>query len=595
MNTRSALDTPLRLRIRWPAPVPDGQCDNFFVGAWHPSRSIAIDWTDSSNNKLSIARLSGRNWFLASATAPRNGAGLVHRTDSGGGIAFRGYVLPDVHSYSQSAAIHKCWLDTTSARNGVFSAAVIGRDGASLTLATDLLGMGTLYWRRLGEIVLFATNPRYLACPDDEPDRLAWRYLVQTSWIGADRSLTAGIGRVPAGCAMTFAGGGEPVTSPPAWRLLPEGGKRIDSQTLDEVEHAFQQSLDRCLRLRSGSVMLPLSSGFDSRRILAGLVRRKTGFTAVTCRVLQQGNRDLDARFARQMAQDFGFPHRVVDATDRQYQSDDVSRRALTDSETGYHTWACRVFSTLPDACEVIFDGIGGDILGDPVGWRATIGLGLATGDRTDEEEIKSIAVYAIKSDFDGVLAPARWPTAENLRDDLRGYLRTLRPRANLGELAFLLLRQRRAIALWSQQLPPPGVVPLYPYLDADYLRVVLALSSEDKNTTKLQRACLNKFFPEFLRYGGNRDIPSDMPLGSPDRELGRRLRCLEQLRLELEQAGATAEVRELLALKGRLALAVSGPMPALALRWSWYLQPLMELVSQQARRIPVWDLMGAP
>lgn len=581
---------PLRLRIRWPGPTPCGAGDNFFIGAWIPSRPLGVEW---AGERPPMTHVSGRNWILASATEPRQGMGLVHRDDSGKGIAFRGYVLPDVHSYSHTKAIGKCWLDTTSPRNGVFSAAVISHDGSSLALATDMLGIGTLYWRQLGELVLFATNPRYLACPGDAADLLAWRYVVQASWIGSDRSLTAGVERVPAGCTLTFTGGPRPVLSPPAWRSLPGGLDPIDSRSLREVERVFQQALDRCLGLRRGSIMLPLSSGFDSRRILAGLIRRKAAFTAVTYRSLQQGYRDLDARFAGQMARDLGFPHLVVDADDAQYPIDDASRRTLVDGESDEHTWCLRVHSALPGGCDVSLDGIAGDVLGDPVGWLRHTGL--AVGGRAAEEEIESIASHAIRRDFDAVLDPAAWPTPGELRENLRSYLSGLLPRSNLGELAFLLLRQRRNIALWSQQLAPPGVVPLYPYLDHDYLCTVLSFSSEDKHRTKLQRSTLREFWPEFYRYPGNRDVPPDMPAGSPAREHRRALNCVKRLWRELDEANAMPQLRGLLTRRARLALAASRAVPPLAIRWTWFLQSLMELASRQARRAPVWEAGKTP
>jgi asparagine synthase len=591
MTIPSPPETPLRLRVRLPVAGPCGERDNFFVGAWHPVRSLSVDWTGFDGP--SVTRIGGRNWVLASATEPRRGLGLVHQAPWGGGAAFRGYVLPDVHSYSPGEAICKSWRDTTGTRNGVFSAAVIDRDGVTLVLATDLLGMGTLYWRRLRDVILFATSPRYLACPDDEDDRLAWRCLVQTSWIGSDRSLTAGVQRVPAGCSLTFAGRGEPKPSSPAWAALPEGTQRVDSRTLRDVEQVFQQSVDRCLRVRSGRVVLPLSSGFDSRRVLAALIHRKVDFRAVTYRALQQGHRDLDARFASQMARDFGFPQLIVDAGDAEYVRDDISRRTLVDAETREHTWSMRVHSALSEGCDVFLDGIAGDILGDPVGWLKLTGL--AIGERAPENEIESIARHAVRSDFDGVLAPAAWPSVEDLRADLHAYLRGLSQRPNLGELAFLLLRQRRAIALWSQQLSPPGVVPLYPYLDTDYLRATLSLSSEAKHEANLQRSCLREFWPQFYRYSGNRDIPPDMPSGSPARDHRRTARCLERLREEIDTAEAMPLLRELLTSKGRLMLAGSTWIPSLAVRWAWFLLPLMELVSRRVRRAPVWEPVEAP
>jgi len=54
-------------------------------------------------------------------------------------------------------------------------------------------------------------------------------------------------------------------------------------------------------------------------------------------------------------------------------------------------------------------------------------------------------------------------------------------------------------------------------------------------------------------------------------------------------------QLRDLLTPRGRLALAASRSIPGLAARWAWYLRPLMELVSRQAQRVPVWESLEAP
>src|SRR5260370_33802166 len=141
-----------------------------------------------------------------------------------------------------------------------------------------------------------------------------------------------------------------------------------------------------------------------------------------------------------------------------------------------------RVMKAPPPRPNVFFDGIGGDILGDPVGW--SVHVGLAIEDRSPDLEVDAIASHSIGGTFDSVLNPAIWPSVEKLRETAKSYVRRFLPRQNLSELAFLLLRQRRAIAPWSQQLLPPGRVPVCPYLDLDYLRVWLDFTSGAKQAT---------------------------------------------------------------------------------------------------------------
>jgi len=396
---------PLPIAFRSPEPGPDGEIDNFIVGAWHPERSLRL--TLSGAPGVPITWQNGPNWFMASAAAPRDQRGLVHPTPEGGCVALRGYLLPGVHSYSPAETILRRVRETAhSCRRGIFSLATVSRDGASLELGTDTLGVGTMYWRRLGQLVLFGTNPRDLAHNGDEPDRFAARCLMQTSWIGGDRSLTRGVQRVPAGCHVTFAAGARVRVSEPTWRSLPGGTRPMGVDSLPEIEHAFQQAVDSCLTLFERRLLLPLSSGFDSRRILGGLLRRGIDFVAVTGRVLQREHRDLDARFASAMARDFGFHHRVVDADLAQFLVDDRVRRSLMDAESHEHTWALRVIHAMPGEFDAILDGVGGDILGDPVGWLRLIALSI--DNRAGPKELDAIVANAIRGDFDGILSAAR-------------------------------------------------------------------------------------------------------------------------------------------------------------------------------------------
>ena len=590
--SRSSAPTVVHMQFEWPRSNSAGLSDNFFLGAWHPSRPLRVDVCGTPPT-AHIAR-TGRNWILLSAASPSHppGTGLVHQAEDGSSaVAFRGYVLPQLHSYSADADIVTYWgTRLAEEHNGVFAAAVIGPGGERLTLLSDILGIGPLYYRVLADVILFSTNPRFLAADRDRPDLVAWRSIAQTSWIVGDRSLTVDVNRTPPGQALCWRRDGtQDVVHA---RSLPRGTRPVNERAVSEVEEAFQQAMDRCLRLNGGNVVLPLSSGFDSRRILAAMLRRQVNFHAVTYRALQKQHRDLDARFAGEMARDFAFPHATLDSTNlEQYAVDDRIRRSLVDAETREHSWAIQLMQWLPAKPGFLFDGVAGDILGDPVGWSAHTGL--AVESRSFEDELDAIALHSITRDHDSVLSSDQWPSAADLRQDVKAYLRQFLPRDNIGEIAFLLLRQRRVIAPWTQQLAPPGYVPLCPYLDLDYLRLLLDFRSTEKHATKFQRACLREFWPEFYRYPGNRDIPEDTPPGSAEVPNAQTLRCQATLLQEIGSDGLSA-LRRLLTMRGQFGLSLSRRSSKFSLRDRWYLMPLMELVSREVRRTPCWKLVAA-
>src|SRR5262249_56657168 len=122
----------------------------------------------------------------------------------------------------------------------------------------------------------------YLATVDDCPDMLAWRSIVQASWIVGDRSLSESVRRVPAGHAVRFSRDGVRVRPWFDFDRLPDGTRSVEPGAIAEVEDVFQHAVARRLGLAGGGVLLTLRSGFDSRRILASLGARGGGFSAVT-------------------------------------------------------------------------------------------------------------------------------------------------------------------------------------------------------------------------------------------------------------------------------------------------------------------------
>lgn len=573
------------LQVNWPAPLSqDVACDNFFVGAFDPTRRLIV--SSKEVPRYPVVSCHGPNWYLASAQAP-DGKGLTHSRPSGGSVAFRGYTFPSIHSYSDSQAILSSWLDQGRLdHDGIYSAAVVTADGTRLTLQSDLLGFGTMYWREFGTTLLFSTNPRFLRAPGDSPDMFAWRSLAQTTWLSSDRSLTSQVHRLPVGCSLIAGRDGISLT-PSRLDTVPDLSRRLTPAVLREIEEMLHQALDRCLRLQHGSLMLPLSSGFDSRRFLAALMKRGADFRAVTRRVIQSERLDLDARFASVMAKDLGFAHTVVDANGPTYMADDRTRRVLLDGEAMEHTWSLRLFRGSPSPYGSLLDGIAGDVLGDPVGW--TEQLGIPWGEEI-RDEASVIAEHAIRPAFNSIFRESEWPSMHEVRDDIRGYLAALTHRRNMSELSFLLLRQRRVVGLASQQLTPPGVVPFYPYLDPEYVRLLLSIEAEDRHQMDVQRSCLREFWPQYYAYPGTRSVPPELQPDLVSTVQFNSAACQGQLRREVSQHADTTLIDGLFTPKARMRLRASRFSSRLAARWAWFLHPVLELAAREARAVPVWE-----
>jgi hypothetical protein len=112
------------------------------------------------------------------------------------------------------------------------------------------------------------------------------------------------------------------------------------------------------------------------------------------------------------------------------------------------------------------------------------------------------------RDEFDNVLSEGAWHTAEQVREDLRNYLSRFNDRPNAGELSSCCLPAACCRPV-VPALSPPGVLPLYPYLDPDYLSLLLSISSSDKQA-RHPAPCLREFWPNFAQYPGTRDIPAD-------------------------------------------------------------------------------------
>jgi hypothetical protein len=492
---------------------------------------------------------------------------------------------PPIHSYSAAEEILAYWQRVSDDRehNGVFSAACVREGGKRLELVSGVFGMGPLYYRVMGTLVLFATNPRYLSLAGDEPDYMAWRCLIQTGFIAADRTLSAAVHRLPVGSTLIADENGVRVNRWFDFASLGDGAAMVDDQAITDVHQAFLAALDRVLQLQHANWFLPLSSGHDSRRILAGLMSRNVAFQSATVRLLQRGYRDLDARYASAMARDFGFRHEVIECPQAQaFAADDAARQVLMDSESTQHTWALPLFRSLPRTPAFLLDGIAGDILGHAINTSPRL---YELSDTSSE----TLAHILVGDEYDKVLSSPLWPTAQEVRDEIVSCIELFPAGKNQNDLGYLLLHTRRDIAPWAQFALPAGHVTVCPYLEMGFVRQSLKYDPSEKYRVYLPAACLARFWPKYFAYPGNQDIPKDLPPGSPRPQRARDLAVFRRRLAEVEASGGYGILRSLLSSRAALHLRLAMMNGWAANRTFWKFSTLLALLARDGSRVPVW------
>lgn len=577
-----------------PEMPPAAFQEEFFAGAWHPRADLSVNVQDRLTSNVAVSK--GRNWFIMSSSSPfqTDGSGLAHVrcTELRTGdvrvpdcVAFRGYVLdPPIHSWSASTDILNYWSSARCRHNGVFATVIIGDRGEHLAFITDAFGVASLYYREFEGGVIFSTNTRFLAMPNDRFDYGSARILLHTRSVYGDRSLTEGVHRVPPGSACEFGNG---IVTKKRWfnpSDFPDGTKPISPDRLRDVEMSFQTAIDRCLRLQADDCVLPLSSGHDSRRMLAALHARKIPFNSLTVRVLHKDYRDLDAYWASVMARDIGFKHQVVElpAPD-EFAGMDHMRRLLVDSHGTEHTWFLRLYPQYPHRQSLIFDGLGGDIWGNT-------GFGVKELISCEETiKLNRIAETEITDVYDRILSRKKWPSSQYVRQVLVDYLAWLPDGRNKSCLAFMLMRARSGTGMCFQRLIPAGHVTVYPYCDLDYVSTTLAVDPQEKIPPQtLQSRCLEHFWPQYYAFPGSRRIPAESRPGSGKFDESLKRACFRRLQAEAGSHMAGALFSFLTARACAIA-SMSFVYSGAQRRARWWLDPLLMMAAKQAAQKICW------
>lgn len=155
--------------------------------------------------------------------------------------------------------------------NGPFVAAIIQDNPRRVLLLRDQHGQNCLYYaQRADGLLFFSDSLAWLrSCPGLElgVDIQALSDYMSLGYVPAPRSIYAGIGKVPAGCSLSFSGSAAAVTERYWQPYASERHALSYEAALAETRQLLARSLERCLRAQPDAGIL-LSGGIDSSLLL---------------------------------------------------------------------------------------------------------------------------------------------------------------------------------------------------------------------------------------------------------------------------------------------------------------------------------------
>lgn len=547
----------------------------FFLACVFPSES-----PNFKGRADDISVVNSSQFWAVTSVSPFSRAGLAHKIHNDF-IVFRGYeVAIGVHSYSPLSDLAKI-IEPDQLENGVFSLLKLDEESQEATVKSDAFGMGPMFYREKNGAWFFASHPALIHLADDVPDLTSWASLLQNGYPFADRSFYEGIKRFPAGAEMLIAPG---VCNIKHWfdfSELPEGTSEVNNEAIKKIERAYRNSMVRCLNLKVGSVILPFSSGFDSRRFFAFMVRNKIAFKAVTCQSFHRKrgrDYDIDSVYAPKIAAAFDVDCEVIPASSNEQFSADIRKRQnLIGTETFMHGWAMPLMKWLSEKePSLVFDGLAGDVFGN-----SSFDIeGLeGSSNRTAGDIVQKAVKARILRHLAGSMKSAR-----SYREKYEQYVAKFTPNMNQSQLAFLQARTRRSVAPWITMTHPPGHVIVFPYCDIEFARTALAYDPGQKYQRYLQRECLRRFYPEFYDFAGSRDLPADhAPI--PE-EISSSRHQIEEAHLYNDSSVVWAACRYL-SFPNKVLLLAAKFIPKLRQHRDWIFRPILTLVRTSHQNVP--------
>lgn len=544
----------------------DNQCGGkeVFFGCWSPEK-LEVEIGQVPNG-MHLER--GENWF-----AVRNGVNQVdgllfpRETESDQGadlVIHRGYLADaGLHSYSKSENIRKYWSGNLRKRhNGMFGAVVINDGEINLKFITDIFGVGPVFYRKVGEEVFFSSTPSLLSMKEDKMDLMSWALRKKLGHVPGEETLSQGIKKATPAAVTTFNANGKSVKKWFDYANFPLGEKPVNDDALDACEASFRKAMEKCRKVEFGEVRLPLSSGYDSRRIFAHLQEKSDNFETLTVQMPTAEGEDVDGVFAPQMSKDFGYPNNFFKIPSaKQWHNYDIQRLFSLDAQTDFHTWSVRIFEHYRGQNISIYDGLGGDVMGF-YGWNFIYNPEQRLSDK--------IADFLNKECF---------PSFDDVKVKMNDLYEQQPSGINRDILSFCLWQSRCGTGIWSQQQALPGQLVFCPYFDLDYIETMLTYSVKKGTEYNLQREVLQKFWPKLASYKGSGDLPDRPKKLGRYNELNKTISLRKLIVKTAGKAPYSNDYKKLLTPKSIRLLGFAKYSDILTDRISWWARHIVEMV----------------
>tara|TARA_R110002096_G_scaffold257381_1_gene451049 strand:+ start:413427 stop:415163 length:1737 start_codon:yes stop_codon:yes gene_type:complete len=470
-----------------------GKCGGkeFYFGCWSPDdhgfQLPAIP------NHFQVEQ--AKNW-IAIRNSAENAAGLLFPKTNDLDpeiVIFRGYLSEAaIHSYSPAERVKDYWSDDLLRRhNGIFSAVRISMNGRELSIVTDIFGLNPIYVRKIGSLVFFSSTPALLSLKDDTPNKMSWFMRLASGFIPGREALSEDVELAPEASVSTYTAQGLNIKKWYNYDDFPRGDEKVTDTALEISEQKFSVAMERCRNVHFGDVVLPLSSGYDSRRIFAHLEDNKTPFSACTVQSLLEGGEDVEVDCAVQITHDFNIDLKLFKyPSPEDWHNNDIQRIYSMDAQSQDHTWSVPLFTHYDNQACSFYDGTGGDIFG--------------FNDWVFRGHLEKIVPKKMPS----ILDKSKFPPFDAMKQKLMDWKIQPFKSSNSNILTFLLWQTRKSSITWAQQQARPGHLMIYPYFDLDYIHSMLRFANEDQVVNRPQKAILYKYWPRLASYRGTREMP---------------------------------------------------------------------------------------
>lgn len=223
-----------------------------------------------------------------------------------------------------AAALARWGVEKACSRvNGMFAFVAVDRERGGLVAARDRLGQKPLYYGRVGEDLVFASelkaifaHPRF----DRRVDRDALRQYLRFDFVPEPRSIVRGVTKLPPGCFLRIRlpFDGERPEPEAYWRAaeaasearVGSAGFGTDKEAVDALEEVLARAVEDRL-VADVPVGGLLSGGIDSSTITA-LMQEVTRSSVQTFTVGFEEDRYDESRRARRVAGHLGTEHTEV-------------------------------------------------------------------------------------------------------------------------------------------------------------------------------------------------------------------------------------------------------------------------------------------